>query len=134
LGLVTIFHCLRFETSLFVASYYSQGHGGGIRTSGNAFVRRLARSIAWSWASVFPRVAFPFSQFALLHSVTCVRLRLITILGNCGCVAVASFLGVGRPLRQNKMFTGECCRGPDGHCLDLFCKYVYFFKMKICLN
>jgi hypothetical protein len=26
-----VFYCLRFETSLFVASYYSQGHGGGIR-------------------------------------------------------------------------------------------------------
>jgi hypothetical protein len=31
LGLVTIFHCLRFETSHFVTSYDSQGHGGGIR-------------------------------------------------------------------------------------------------------
>jgi hypothetical protein len=31
-GLLTIFYCLRFETSLFVASYYSQGYGGGIRT------------------------------------------------------------------------------------------------------
>jgi hypothetical protein len=31
LGLATIFYCLRFETSLFVASYDSQGHGGGIR-------------------------------------------------------------------------------------------------------
>jgi hypothetical protein len=31
LVLVTIFYCLRFETSLFVASYDSQGHGGGIR-------------------------------------------------------------------------------------------------------
>jgi hypothetical protein len=31
LGLETIFYCLRFETSLFVASYDSQGHGGGIR-------------------------------------------------------------------------------------------------------
>jgi hypothetical protein len=30
-GLVTIFYCLRFETSLFVASYDSQGHGEGIR-------------------------------------------------------------------------------------------------------
>jgi hypothetical protein len=29
--LVTIFYCLIFETSLFVASYDSQGHGGGIR-------------------------------------------------------------------------------------------------------
>jgi hypothetical protein len=32
-GLVTIFYCLRFETSLFVGSYDSQGHGGGIRPS-----------------------------------------------------------------------------------------------------
>jgi hypothetical protein len=30
-GLVAMFYCLRFETSLFVASYDSQGHGGGIR-------------------------------------------------------------------------------------------------------
>jgi hypothetical protein len=29
---VTIFYCLRFETSLFVASYDSQGYGGGIRS------------------------------------------------------------------------------------------------------
>jgi hypothetical protein len=32
LGLGTIFYCLRFETSLFVACYDSQGYGGGIRT------------------------------------------------------------------------------------------------------
>jgi hypothetical protein len=31
LGLETIFYSLTFETSLFVASYGSQGHGGGIR-------------------------------------------------------------------------------------------------------
>jgi hypothetical protein len=31
LGLANIFYCLAFETSLFVASYDSQGHGGGIR-------------------------------------------------------------------------------------------------------
>jgi hypothetical protein len=31
LGLATIFYCLRFETSVFVTSYDSQGHGGGIR-------------------------------------------------------------------------------------------------------
>jgi hypothetical protein len=31
LDLATIFYCLKFETSLFVASYDSQGHGGGIR-------------------------------------------------------------------------------------------------------
>jgi hypothetical protein len=32
LALVTIFYCLRFETSIFVASYDSQGHSGGIRS------------------------------------------------------------------------------------------------------
>jgi hypothetical protein len=31
LGHATIFYCLTLETSLFVASYDSQGHGGGIR-------------------------------------------------------------------------------------------------------
>jgi hypothetical protein len=31
LELETIFYCLRLETSLFVAFYDSQGHGGGIR-------------------------------------------------------------------------------------------------------
>jgi hypothetical protein len=32
-SLVTIFSCLSYETSLCVASYDSQGHGGGIRHS-----------------------------------------------------------------------------------------------------
>jgi hypothetical protein len=31
LRLMTVFYCLRFETSIFVASYDLQGHGGGIR-------------------------------------------------------------------------------------------------------
>jgi hypothetical protein len=31
LGLATVFYSLRFETFLFVASYDSQGNGGGIR-------------------------------------------------------------------------------------------------------
>jgi hypothetical protein len=31
LGLELVLYCLRFETSLFVASYDSQGHSGGIR-------------------------------------------------------------------------------------------------------
>jgi hypothetical protein len=31
LGLATTFYCLRFGTFLFVASYDSQGYGGGIR-------------------------------------------------------------------------------------------------------
>jgi hypothetical protein len=30
MGLMIIIYCLRFETSLFVVSYDSQGYGGGI--------------------------------------------------------------------------------------------------------
>jgi hypothetical protein len=43
LRLVAIFYCLRFETSLFVASYDSQGHGGGIRTRLHAGVKLESR-------------------------------------------------------------------------------------------
>jgi hypothetical protein len=42
-------------------------------------------------------MAKQFPEYALLHSVTCVELRLITILENCDCVAVASFRGVPSP-------------------------------------
>jgi hypothetical protein len=42
LGLAAIFCCLRFETCLFVASYDSQGHGGGIRS-------RLHKGICWAF-------------------------------------------------------------------------------------
>jgi hypothetical protein len=41
-GLVTVFHCLRFEISLFVASYDWQGYGGGIRP-------RLHTAVATDW-------------------------------------------------------------------------------------
>jgi hypothetical protein len=55
-GLVTTFYCLRFQTSLFIASYDSRGYGGGIRPRlhtgdrltvlyAEEFVRRLV-----SWA------------------------------------------------------------------------------------
>jgi hypothetical protein len=37
LELATIFYCLRFKTFLFVASYNSQGHGGGFDHSSTRF-------------------------------------------------------------------------------------------------
>jgi hypothetical protein len=68
---------------------------------GNATVRRLACSVVWKLSfSASPRVALPFPQFALLHSLTRVQLRLITVLGNRGCVEVASFLGVPSALNS----------------------------------
>jgi hypothetical protein len=50
-------------------------------------------------AAQIEETATLFPQIAVLLSVTCVEPRLITILGNCGCVAVASFLGVPSPLK-----------------------------------
>jgi hypothetical protein len=47
LGLVTIFYCLRFETSLFVASYDSHGHGGGIRPHHHRGVMLACRRSAY---------------------------------------------------------------------------------------
>jgi hypothetical protein len=38
------------------------------------------------------KIASPFPLYALLRSVKCVQLRLITILRNIGCFAVASVL------------------------------------------
>jgi hypothetical protein len=51
-------------------------------------------------------IALPFPKFALLHSVPHVQLSLITILGNCGCVAITSFLGVPSPWRSIKETRG----------------------------
>jgi hypothetical protein len=83
---------------------------------GNAIVRRLACSVAWKLSfSVFPWVALPFPQFALLHSVTCVQLRLITILGNCGCVTVASFLVC--PHTKRAVLLRVNCRRQQEHIL-----------------
>jgi hypothetical protein len=43
LEMETIFYCLRLETSLFVASYDSQGHGGGIRPRLHTGVKLLVK-------------------------------------------------------------------------------------------
>jgi hypothetical protein len=45
-------------------------------------------------AAQIEETALSFPQFSLLRSLTRVQLMLITILGNYGCVEVASFLGV----------------------------------------
>jgi hypothetical protein len=47
LVLVTIFYCLRFETSHFVASYDSQGHGGGIRPRLHTGFSRCHSDCCW---------------------------------------------------------------------------------------
>jgi hypothetical protein len=47
LGLATISYCLRFETSIFVASYDSQGHGGGIRPALLKGGRKQSRAVSY---------------------------------------------------------------------------------------
>jgi hypothetical protein len=61
LGLATIFYCLRFETSLFVASYDLQGHGGGIRP-------RLHTGL-YSWFSLCPSYRFSLYSRSTDHIV-----------------------------------------------------------------
>jgi hypothetical protein len=45
-----------------------------------------------------PQAVLPFPQFVLLNSIPRVQLGLTTFLGNCGCTAVAKFLGVTSPI------------------------------------
>jgi hypothetical protein len=52
-------------------------------------------------AAQIEETVLPFPQFALLHSVTCLQLRLTIILGNYGCMEVQSFLGVPSPVNQD---------------------------------
>jgi hypothetical protein len=49
-------------------------------------------------AAHIEETAVHLPQFAPLHSVPYVQLRLTTVLGNCGCVEFAGFLGVPLPL------------------------------------
>jgi hypothetical protein len=81
LGLETIFYCLRFETTLFVASYDSQGHGGGIWPRLHTWMNELSsyiNSVRTEYASKSPCLTFPllfrFSAFIHFHG-TCLLNR-----------------------------------------------------------
>jgi hypothetical protein len=61
-GLTTITYCLRFETSPFVASYDSQGYGGGIRLSKSKLLvcydrRSVGQSVLVSYDKIFITVS-----------------------------------------------------------------------------
>jgi hypothetical protein len=55
--LVTVFYCLRFETSLFLASYDSQGYSGGIRPR----LQSQSSKLLYDWR-------FTANQFVLASS------------------------------------------------------------------
>jgi hypothetical protein len=70
LVLATIFYCLRSETSLFVASYDSQGHGGNIRSRlhtgffSSLYLSPLKQSVcAWNRGHLPTRLHFQLLRF-----------------------------------------------------------------------
>jgi hypothetical protein len=81
LGLATIFYGLRFETSLFVASYDSRGYGGGIRPRLHAGF--LAVALLWCVVAVatdcIGNTASNSSSIVACLSVAAVTWRLLAI-------------------------------------------------------
>jgi hypothetical protein len=91
LGLATIFYSLGFETSLFVASYDSQGHGGGIRPRLHTGWDRL-NSCCFSLYSIstgqIENIAFNNSSDVAWFLVTAEMFL------SCRCLAKDVFLGL----------------------------------------
>jgi hypothetical protein len=85
-GLVTIFYCLRFEISLFVDSYSSQGYGGNLDPatihdfSGSLQLAYLyALRTVWIWNTVCK--SYSIVVFFFFSTETCLPIRCI----NGGC-------------------------------------------------
>jgi hypothetical protein len=102
LGLVTIFYCLRFETSLFAASYDSQGHGGGIRSclhTGNKIRLFVNKTVL---KSIYPFLPFSFPQFSTLCHLFPLNIYIFFLAYKCKC----SFLFGGRREKLKHLLHG----------------------------
>jgi hypothetical protein len=73
LRLATIFYCLRFETSLFIASYHSQGHSGGIPPRLHMASYYVASG--WTTQKTHP---LPGNRYPLLLHIYCCRMCLLS--------------------------------------------------------
>jgi hypothetical protein len=77
LRFATIFYCLRFETCLFVPSYDSQGHGGGIRfrhhTGSLLYVTPQIGCLRPGKKTPCHRVSFPLSASLWFPTVRLLR-------------------------------------------------------------
>jgi hypothetical protein len=77
LGLTTVFYYLKFETSLFVASYDSQGHGGGIQprlhmvllAASESYVTTDGQSASLSWYKAPIRGLRPDFYFRMEYGI-----------------------------------------------------------------
>jgi hypothetical protein len=70
----TIFYCLRFETSHFVASYDSQGHGGGIRPRLHMVFRKRLSSFPYN-----PSARIPWKTPSYIVKEACLLVRYLAI-------------------------------------------------------
>jgi hypothetical protein len=76
MGLVTIFYCLRFETSLFVASYDTQGYGGGIRPRLHMGIYSNSRNTAFcNFQAAQIEVTVPYTSSVILWFIRCHETR-----------------------------------------------------------
>jgi hypothetical protein len=102
LRLVTIFSCLRFETSLFVASYDLQGHDGGIRSRLHTglcvpITSESKSKLRYDWRSVGQSVLVSSTHLGL-------RSRFLLLSDSFG------FFDLGRSLwRENGPAVYNCC-------------------------
>jgi hypothetical protein len=140
-GLATVFYCLRFDISLFVASYDSQGHGGGIRprhhtgfnnssqshiaTDGQSVSQSCYRAPIWgSWPDIY----------------YCLTITVLLLWGALNCTASPHYIA-SAPTAQKILFH-YCaffrCRGNNMStwpfpskdcytvaCLHSCCQWVY---------
>jgi hypothetical protein len=105
-GLATVFYCFRFETSLFVASYDTQGHGGGIRPRLHTGYCVTSTSLLYLSLSLSlmlrPTVSRPVCLGIKHPSGACDQILLLS--DSCG------FVGVGRSLwREDGSVVYNCC-------------------------
>jgi hypothetical protein len=72
---VIIFYCLKFEASLYLASYDSQGHGGGIRsglhTADEAEVQNVAKARKHAYLYILG-TDLKENPFATVHCGRCI--------------------------------------------------------------
>jgi hypothetical protein len=94
LVLATIFYCLRFETFLFVASYDSQDHGGGIRSRLHTGVRP---TLIWTQVKVTLRLTVSRSVSLGVEPHLGLMTRYLLLFDSYGLVLCgAPFLSRGR--------------------------------------
>jgi hypothetical protein len=98
-GLATIFYCLRFETSLFIASYGSQVYDGGIqpRLHTGYYIQKWKPKLCYDRRSVGQSVLVSSTHLGLTT-------RFLLLSDSCRFVDVGDFLW-----RENGSAVCNCC-------------------------